>query len=525
VVLTQSNTQQMLSTLQKDYGFCSDDKFLFSNSICFDLSVAQIFSALTSGGVVCAAASEIRKDPLQLAQFMQRVGITFTYFTPTQFALLLDRAADALRNCDKYRTAFFAGERLPVRMVKAFYDLGTSATIYNTWSPCELVVQTSIHKVEYPHTDNLNIPIGYPLANCRHYIVDSRRQPLPAGLVGEICVGGAQVGAGYLNRPQANAKSFLEDPYCSPDDRARNWTRMFRTGDTGRFRADGQLEFHGRIAGDKQIKLRGFRIDLGEVEHQIYLRAASDNGPKLVDLSVVARSTQNESPEFTDDRQLIAYLVPQESLDLVQKRTFVTELHKKLAQQLNSYMLPNGYQFLTNLPVTIGGKVDRQNLLNRDLDLLYPAMGSAEDGKESSVIRDADANTLKAITQIFKEVLKLPESHEVEASDNFFELGGQSIVVLRLQAKLKRTFKTSVSLSELFKAPTPVGVFRALTDKLQEVGLEGAKIEDKKLKWADEIRLPNESRYMVKFGTWRQSGSDISDILLVGVSSAAPAFS
>jgi hypothetical protein len=110
-------------------------------------------------------------------------------------------------------------------------------------------------------------------------------------------------------------------------------------------------------------------------------------------------------------------LVPQQSLDLVQKRAFITRLHKKLGQQLNSYMLPNGYQFLNNLPVTIGGKVDRQNLLHRDLDLLYPAMGSTaeSDTKGSSVVRDADANTLKAITQIFKEVLKLPQSREVEA--------------------------------------------------------------------------------------------------------------
>lgn len=517
----------MLSTLQRDYDFGSEDRFLFSNSICFDLSIVQIFSALTAGATVCVACAGIRKDPVQLARFMQQVGITFTYFTPTQFALLLDRASDLLRNCSRYRIAFFAGERLPVRMAKAFYDLNTSATAYNTWSPSELVVQTTIHKVDYPDAKCVSIPIGFPLANCRHYIVDSRRQPLPAGLVGEICVGGAQVGTGYLNRPQANAKSFLEDPYCSPEDRARNWTRMFRTGDKGRFRPDGQLEFYGRIAGDKQIKLRGFRIDLGEVENEIHLKAASEDGPKLVDLSVVARATNNESPDFTDDRQLIAFLVPQQSLNLVQKREFVTRLHKNLKQQLNSYMLPNGYQFLNNLPVTIGGKVDRQNLLHRELDLVYPAMGSTagSDSKNSSLVRDADANTLKAIIQLFKEVLKLPQSREVEASDNFFELGGQSIVVLRLQAKLKRAFKTTVPLSELFKSPTPMGVFHALSNKLQEVGLEGAKIEDSKVRWADEIKLPNESRYMVKNGTWKQSGSDISDILLVGVSLPCPSLS
>ncbi|KAL8846786.1 MAG: hypothetical protein Q9198_011267, partial [Flavoplaca austrocitrina] len=169
------------------------------------------------------------------------------------------------------------------------------------------------------------------MANCRHYITDSRLNPLPWGVVGEICVGGAQVGAGYLNRPDANAKSFVDDPFCGSGDRDRGWTKLFRTGDKGSFRRDGQLEFHGRIAGDKQIKLRGYRIDLGEVEQRIYFESSTDGSNTIVDISVVARAVniqddgetdREENATLTDDRQLVAFIVPRDNLDARQKQAF-----------------------------------------------------------------------------------------------------------------------------------------------------------------------------------------------------------
>ena len=193
-MLTESNTQAMLSTLQHDYEFSTKDRFLHHSSICFDLSVVQIFSALTAGATVCIAAAEVRKDPVALAEFMQESAITVSYFTPTFMALLLEFANSTLRKCTDYRVAFFAGETLPPRVAKAFYALETPATIYNTWSPSELVVQTTIEKVDPSSLDDdERIPIGYPMANMRHYIVDENCVPVPAGMVGEIAVGGPQV--------------------------------------------------------------------------------------------------------------------------------------------------------------------------------------------------------------------------------------------------------------------------------------------------------------------------------------------
>ena len=456
----------MLSTLYKDHEFSKDDRFLQQSSICFDLSVVQIFSALTSGASIYVATPDVRKDPTLLARYMRDESVSVTYFTPTQFALLLETGTTDLQKCEDYRVAFFAGEKLPVRLAKAFHDLGTSARMYNTWSPSELVVQTTIGEVKKPDTAATNIPIGKPLANCRHYVLDVNLKPLPACVVGELCVGGAQVGAGYLDRPEANSSSFIEDTFCSEDDVANGWTRFFKTGDRGRFLSDGQLEFHGRVAGDQQIKLRGFRIDLGEVEHRIHIEAKGvSKQRKLVDLSVIAVPKQNSQDDqpLTDERQVIAFLVYAQRLKEDEKIELVTELHDKIAKHLNYYMMPSGYQFLNALPVTIGGKVDRKALLATSLSLTYPASANkdADSGKNKSVEQD---EILAQLIKLFHDILKLPASQEIKPTDDFFQLGGQSILLLRAHSKIKRTFKIAPSLKELFTAATPLGMAERVRD-------------------------------------------------------------
>jgi hypothetical protein len=510
----------MLSTLARDYYFCSGDRFLQQSSLSFDLSIVQIFSGLTCGGTVCVASHTIRKDPAQLAKYMQTNRITFTYCTPTQFSLLIDQAPETLRNCRDYRIAFFAGERLPVRVARAFYDLGTPATAYNTWSPSELVVQTTIHRVQYPDASTEIIPIGRPLANCYHYVVDECLNPLPLGLVGEICVGGAQVGAGYINRPKATRRAFVENPFCSADDRARGWTTLFRTGDRGRFLPDGQLEFHGRIAGDKQIKLRGFRIDLSEVEQRIYAESPA-SGSVVIDCAVVARDTAQGDATFSvDNRQLIAFVIPKERFDTSARKVFVASVHKRLRQHLNEYMLPSGYHFLPSLPVTVGGKTDIRALHTMGVDLVYPVSSEIDTTPQHET---KDGELLEAITQVFRDVLKLPPDRRIAPTDSFFELGGQSILLLRLQSQLKRLFKTKLALADLFRVPTPSGVLcvvqRSLQPKTSKIS-DAKQIETGRIDWEKEATLPNDPRYMPSSGTHHQRSSTASRVLLTGVRAA-----
>ncbi|KAA8649458.1 putative Nonribosomal peptide synthetase [Aspergillus tanneri] len=518
VVLTQSNTQQMLSTLHHDFQFTPQDHFLHHSSISFDLSIVQIFSALTSGARVCVASSTIRKDPIALATYMEASQISVTYFTPTQFALLMEHATEKLQRLQNYRIAYFAGERLPVRVVKAFYDLGTPAVVYNTWSPSELVVQTTIQRVNKPTDDSSSIPIGFPMANTRHYILGDRGRPLPAGLVGEIVVGGAQVGLEYINRPDANEKAFHPDPFCSEEDKQQHgWTRMFRTGDRGRYLPGGNLEFHGRIAGDKQIKLRGYRIDLGEVEHRLFVEANKDpTGPGIVDLAVIARRVVVDSESHGDDRQLIAFVVPKKHLDKHGMSAFAVRLNQYGSRYLNPYMLPSAYQFLQALPVTIGGKIDRQQLLHGDLRLTYPI---EEAQIQRAQLNNGHANEVCAESVVatvmdgFRDVLKLPRDRPIAPSDSFFALGGNSIMLVRLQARLKRALKKPLALNPMFKAPTPQGIAQILGGGSITTTSATTKLE---IDWDEETSL---NFQLQSPSVPKIAASDISSILLTGADS------
>ncbi|KAF7549858.1 hypothetical protein G7Z17_g6123 [Cylindrodendrum hubeiense] len=506
VVLTEANTQAMLSTLNKDYNFTSNDNFLHQSSMSFDLSIVQIFSALTAGATVSIASWEIRKDPAELANFMMNEGVSVTYFTPTQFSLLMELNTEALKKCNNYRVAYSAGERLPIRVAKAFYDLGTPATLYNTWSPSELVVQTSIAKIDSPDDNVTSLPIGYPMDNCRHYLLDTKGNPVPTGMIGELVVGGAQVGAGYRNRPSVNAKSFVANPFASEEDRKSGWTRMFKTGDRGRFRPDGQLEFHGRIAGDKQIKLRGFRLDLGEVEQAIFKESQSlKKGWGLIDIAVVARTVDS------DEQKLVAYLVPKTRVTRDDKATIVSQLHRKVKAFLNDYMLPSGYEFLEKLPVTIGGKVDRRNLLSRSLDLLHPG-STVTANKANKVPANGDGNELEAsILALFRATL----GADIGIDDSFFEKGGNSILLVRLQAKVKKQFKIAPPLPSLIREPTAAAVCAFI--RRSKGGSPGKKRGfENVISWNVETNLPNTSQYIPRYGTPRVDRDELHTFLLTG---------
>lgn len=509
----------MLSTLQKDFDFTAKDNFLHHTSICFDLSIVQIFSALTSGAAICCASAEVRKDPLLLADFMQRSSVSVTYFTPTQFALLIEFAPERLKDCAAYRLAILAGERLPSRVVKTFYDLNTSATVYNAWGPSELTVQTTIHKAAYNDIASVNIPIGLPMSNCRHYIVDSNLRPLPVGTIGELCVGGAHVAAGYINRPGANVKSFVDDTFCSTEDHKRGWRKMFRSGDRARFRADGQIEFHGRIIGDKQTKLRGFRVDLGEIEHRIHLEAMGVQ--KLEEIIVVARNLKLNSSNMTDDRQLIAFVVVRGNLNAREKQNFVTVMSRKIGQYLNAYMIPYAYQFLDNLPVTIGGKVDISNLLNRELDIVHPtAVSNDQELIKSKARVPAEEKTFQFISKSFREVLKLSNEIQIAPTDSFFELGGQSILLLRLLSKINRHLEVSLLLSDMFKEPTLAAIYSLVSKKLRHISHnEKRNVISKKIDWGVEATLLNQGRYFLPRGVRPRNPSDVSNALLTGADS------
>ncbi|PHH81976.1 hypothetical protein CDD82_7408 [Ophiocordyceps australis] len=532
VVLSEANTQAMLASLNKHLDFGPTDVFLAHTTMAFDLSVVQIFGALTAGATVSLASRETRRDPGALARFMEHQGVSVTYFTPTHYSLLVEADADALRRCSRYRVALFAGERLPVGLVEAILQLRLGASIYNTWAPSEVVVQTTLAKIEAPLAEGIvNLPIGYPLDNCRHYIVDARGQPVPRGHVGEVLVGGAQVGAGYLNRAQLNSRVFVPNVFASDGDYQRGWTRMFKTGDVGRFRADGQLEFHGRVAGDKQIKLRGFRLDLGEVEHVLMRESQRlSAGGALARVAVVARTVEAGG----EAEQLVAFIVLGGKMAQDGGKAaaaLVSRLHQSAKPHLNDYMLPSGYQVLDQLPLTIGGKVKRRELEECRLTLLYPASvstvlkephgavssmssmsGVSSTSSASETVAPAVHHVDKSVIALFQAVLG---GVPVRLHDSFFDRGGNSILLIRLHAKIKRKFKLAPPLPALIRQPTAAAVCAYIRSG---GGTTDSQSNRAVIDWKTETHLPNMSQYMPHFDALSrgQRFEELGAVLLTG---------
>ncbi|KAA8652104.1 putative Nonribosomal peptide synthetase [Aspergillus tanneri] len=522
VVMRHYNAYPMFTVIENDYKFNSADRFLHQISMSWDLSAVQIFSPLLAGATMCIASAEARKDPLLLASFMKQAEVTFTYFTPTQFAVLLEADVETLRTCKQWRLAWFCGEAFPVRLAQAFYDLKVPARLFNTYGPCEAMVQVTMYEVSLPPNTATSVPIGRCLPTCQVYILDEGQNPLPLGLQGEIYIGGPQVGTGYLNRQEASAKGFPDDPFAVQlvEDKAYLGGKMFRTGDLGRLDQDGILHFVGRVAGDKMVKLRGLRIDLGEIEHNIFQFSRNEYNGFLTDVCVVARHIKDEvrgTASVADDRQLIAFLVSRRH-DSASRLRFVQELSQSLTRTLNQYMIPTGFYFLEALPTSIGGKTNRQALLGQNLDGLLHSGQSLpvdEDSKHEQD-RDLGTNFIEKVTDYFRELLQVPDTTELGLDSNFLELGGSSILLMRLQKKLLKELNVKVALGKLFSNPTPAAIASLLGDvtvkpiSIQPTAQEHAKsskvnkpndqhVNDnaRPINWHEEAQLPNDSRFHI----------------------------
>jgi thioester reductase-like protein/acyl-coenzyme A synthetase/AMP-(fatty) acid ligase/acyl carrier protein len=520
VVHTHQTTRAALSTHNAVHEFSPSDKILFQSSLAFDLSVAQIWGALTAGATLLLAKKDVRKDPGSLASFMRNAGVTVTYFPATQFATLLEHNAADLRQCTKYRRAIFAGETLPVWLVRAIYDLGTSVTVHNQYGPSETSVQTSSSYVPYPGSADVAVPVGRPLAHCSHYIVDAALQPVPASVPGEVCIGGAQVSKGYLNRPDITSESFVKDVFAPDSFRAEGWVTMYKTGDKARFLSNGQLDFKGRIKGDRQTKLRGYRLDLTEVENELYAASLHlSETTTLANVAVVLRELGRGSvgDHFIDDRHLVAFLKPSRPCTTEQKQNLVDVLHRSVRLHLNDYMLPSAYQFVDDLSNLVSGKIGLQRLLTIDLDPVFPStnsMAAQTTGTPGSGLDEI----LEAVISSFKVVLKLQSGREVAPTQSFFDLGGHSLLVLRLSAAIQRRFGVKIELKELFAHPTP-GEISWLVAKAK--GMKVGQIQsfaavDENVNWRVEATLPDEPAFYPRDSAKKLAREDIRSILITG---------
>jgi len=367
-------------------------------SVCFDLSVFEIFVPLACGGTVVVGESG-----LALPFHPAAAQVTLVNTVPSVMAELV-RSGGVPRSV---RTVNLAGEALKGSLVRSIYESTAAARVYNLYGPSEDTTYSTFarmpRRVESP-------AIGRPITGGRAYVLDRRLSPVPLGVSGEVCLGGAGLARGYLGRPDLTAERFVPDPHGAPGG------RLYRTGDLARLRGDGELEFLGRL--DHQVKIRGFRIELGEIE------AALMRQPGVRECAVLAIS----------DR-LVAFVVPSAA---------GAELRAALREELPEPLVPALFVPLSSLPLTPNGKLDRS------------ALAATLAGREAAAAPDESGALLltsleKELSLIWAEALGLPA---VGAGQSFFDLGGHSLIAMRVILEIGRKLGVEVSVQALFEAPT-----------------------------------------------------------------------
>jgi amino acid adenylation domain-containing protein len=385
----------------------SDDDLagvLASTSICFDLSIFELFITWGRGGTVVLV-----ENLLDLKDSPVAASVRLINTVPSAMMELLRMNAVPAG----VRVVNLAGEPIRQSLVDGLYGLGTVRDVYNLYGPTEDTVYSTSARLTAGAAGSP--PIGGAIRHGRAYVLDDRMRPVPIGVRGELYLGGEGLARGYLNQPAITALRFVPSPFGPPG------ARLYRTGDIGRWRGDGALEFLGR--NDGQVKLRGFRIELGEIEE------ALSRHPLVREAAVLVRG------DGAAGDRLVAYVATADAASCT-----ADQLRQHLHETLPSYMVPTAYVIEAALPHTPNGKIDRRALPP-------PAAARPAAGQ---VAKPATA-TEERIASIWRDVLGLPA---VGADDNFFDLGGHSLLLTRVQVRLDQEYPGRVSLTELFQYPT-----------------------------------------------------------------------
>ncbi len=396
--------------MQDHYRLAGDDVVLQKTPLGFDVSVWELFWPLMVGVPMVLARHEGQKDPVYLAQLIQQRAITTVHFVPPMLQAFVSSAHASA--CTSLRRIICSGESLSSALARQTRACLPHAALENLYGPTEAAVDVTAWSV-VENASAAGVPIGRPIANTQTYVLDSVGQPVPVGVTGELYLGGVQLARGYLNRPQLTSASFVASTFA-PDSS----TRLYKTGDQVRWRADGVLEYLGR--NDHQVKIRGVRIELGEVQARLRACDAVD------DCVVLARQAPS------GDTQLVAYYLAAQAQP-------VDVLHAWMLVQLPDYMVPGAWCHLHAWPLTANGKLDRNALAALEAgNRLHPAYAAPE----------GDAETTMA--ELWAHLLGLAQ---VGRNDHFFALGGHSLLAIQLLAKIRQTQGREVALSALFTQP------------------------------------------------------------------------
>ena len=426
VIYTSGSTGRPKGVMNEHAGVCnrlfaaqavnaltSADRVLQKTPFSFDVSVWEFFWTLMTGARMIVARPEGHKDADYLVRLITKENVTVLHFVPSMLQVFLND--QNVEQCRSIRYVVCSGEALPFALQQRFFER-LDARLDNFYGPTEAAVDVTYWRCQRD-SDLKIVPIGRPLANTDIYILDPDLNPVPAGVPGELHIGGIQVARGYLNRPELTEEKFIADSFSADPE-----ARLYKTGDLCRYLPDGNIEYLGRL--DHQVKIRGFRIELGEIEAVLAQHHA------VREVVVVARE------DVPGDKRLVAYLVADPL-----SAPSISEMRSLLQAELPDYMVPSAFVFLDNLPLTPNGKVDRKAL---------PVPEQTRPKLETTFVAPR-THLEEFLADIWREVLHV---EEIGIHDNFFELGGNSILGAVFINKVQQKLDVFVYIIAVFDAPT-----------------------------------------------------------------------
>ncbi|MFE9557694.1 amino acid adenylation domain-containing protein [Streptomyces sp. NPDC006703] len=411
VVISHQGIANRIAWATGTHGLSPADRVLHKTAITFDAHVWEVFAPLVSGGTLVLAPAGAERDPAALLRTVAEQRVTVLQVVPSVLRLLADE--DGWERCEALRLLFSAGEPLQAELAQRVLRRTGDLEIWNTYGPTECAIDVTAHRFEPAQTSGA-VPIGRPIGGMRVLVADAEGRPVAVGTPGELYAGGVGVARGYLGSPEQTADRFVPDPF------AKDGSRLYRTGDQVRWRADGVLEYLGRI--DHQVKINGVRIEPGEVE------SALSAHPRVGGAVVLAFTGPDGA------KRLAAYV-------LSDSDEIVTGLRAFLQERLPDTHIPAVFLRLDAFPLTVNGKVDRAALPS-------PELGAAQ---ARPVRREPDTEAEKLVARTWRELLK---TENVGLDDDFFALGGTSLQLARLASQLRAASGQKLQLRGLFAATT-----------------------------------------------------------------------
>ncbi|MDH3024096.1 amino acid adenylation domain-containing protein [Gordonia alkanivorans] len=405
VTVSHAAIVNRLEWMRDWYSIKDSDVFVQKTPVTFDVSVWELFLPFAVGATLVVAEPDRHGDPRYLADLVAAERVSVIHFVPSMLSVFLDVLGDRVGALSSLRLAFTSGEALTAVVAQSLLSALPGVELHNLYGPTEAAVDVTAHQVL---AGEQSVPIGVPVPSTSTFVLDSRLQLVPSGVPGELYLGGVQLARGYASRSGLTAERFVADPYGESGE------RLYRTGDLVRWNARGQLEYLGRT--DFQVKLRGQRLELGEVE------AVLMSAPGVLHAAANVATVSNES-------HLVAYISP-ETADLDQVKSVA-------AQSLPAYMRPTVWMSLERLPLNSAGKVARRQLP-------VPEIAVAEFAAPES-----DVET--SIAAVVADVLG---TDRVSVTQSFFDLGGNSLSAARVAARVADLLDVDVSVGDLFDAPS-----------------------------------------------------------------------